>query len=166
MKQMISNHREIESLEDFIYYDKSSGKIVIKKELDLAVPISATKLYLHKIQINELKCRSEGEDVLAKCRCNLQFLSTKSSKYSNDEVISLLRSDLSSIIIQKFSLRDAMYTLVYGAVDYLAQNSNGNTLFGKTSGTNSIYIFSFNFNTYDAENYSYDSIVEENVAEF
>lgn len=33
MKQMISNHREIESLEDFIYYDKSSGKIVIKKPI-------------------------------------------------------------------------------------------------------------------------------------
>lgn len=38
MKQMIKNHREIESLEDFVYYDKSTGKIVIKKPLDLANP--------------------------------------------------------------------------------------------------------------------------------
>ena len=31
MKQMINNHRTIESLEDFIYYDKTSGKIIFKK---------------------------------------------------------------------------------------------------------------------------------------
>ena len=39
MKQMISNWKEIESLEDFLYYDKESGKIKIKKEIDLAVPL-------------------------------------------------------------------------------------------------------------------------------
>ena len=33
MKQMINNHREIESLHDFIYFDKATGKIVIKKPI-------------------------------------------------------------------------------------------------------------------------------------
>ncbi len=51
MKQMIKNHREIETLEDFIYYDKASGKIKIKKELDLEVPIT-TKLYNHIIRLS------------------------------------------------------------------------------------------------------------------
>lgn len=50
MKQMIKNHREIETLEDFIYYDKASGKIKIKKELDLVVPIGIS-LYRHAITV-------------------------------------------------------------------------------------------------------------------
>lgn len=37
MKQMISNHSEIESLQDFIYYDKVSGKIKFKKGVNLTV---------------------------------------------------------------------------------------------------------------------------------
>lgn len=52
MKQMIKNHREIESLEDFIYYDKASGKIKIKKELDLAFPVGK-KLYIHFVTISK-----------------------------------------------------------------------------------------------------------------
>ena len=58
MKQMIKNHREIETLEDFIYYDKASGKIKIKKELDLAVPIPTGKtIYKHSI-----KCTNSDDD--------------------------------------------------------------------------------------------------------
>ena len=38
MKQMIKNHREIETLEDFIYYDKASGKCIATK----IIPIDHT----------------------------------------------------------------------------------------------------------------------------
>lgn len=41
MKQMISNHREIESLENFLYYDKATGKVKIKKQLDLTFSTGA-----------------------------------------------------------------------------------------------------------------------------
>ena len=55
MKQMIKNWSQIESLEDFVYYDKTSGKIKVKKELDLAVPISGgTQLYKHTIKVGNV----------------------------------------------------------------------------------------------------------------
>lgn len=48
MKQMIKNHEAIESLEDFIYYDKSSGKIKLKKQID---GVGGTQLYKHVISL-------------------------------------------------------------------------------------------------------------------